>query len=72
MNLIGIPEELLKIAKYLKREFEMKDLGKIKYCLGLQIEQKIQVFLIMLMQDTSLTLTRHVCRHGIFLPIIIL
>ena len=40
MNLIGTPEELLKTAEYLKREFEMKDLGKTKYCLGLQIEHK--------------------------------
>ncbi|KAL5809036.1 hypothetical protein ACOSQ3_029727 [Xanthoceras sorbifolium] len=38
MNLIGTPEELLKTAEYLKREFEMKDLGKTKYCLGLEIE----------------------------------
>ncbi|KAM1739723.1 hypothetical protein ACFX11_015396 [Malus domestica] len=41
MNLVGIRtlEELNKTAKYLKRKFEMKDLGKTKYCLGLQIEQ---------------------------------
>ncbi|KAL6138174.1 hypothetical protein ACLB2K_063459 [Fragaria x ananassa] len=38
MNLIGSPEELSRIAEYLKKEFEMKDLGKTKYCLGLQIE----------------------------------
>ena len=38
MNLIGSPEELEKTAEYLKNEFEMKDLGKTKYCLGLQIE----------------------------------
>ncbi|CAL8991140.1 unnamed protein product [Prunus brigantina] len=38
MNLIGTPEDLQKTADYLKREFEMKDLGKTKYCLGLQIE----------------------------------
>ncbi|KAM1603471.1 hypothetical protein ACFX13_031052 [Malus domestica] len=38
MNLVGTPEELNKTAEYLKSEFEMKDLGKIKYCLGLQIE----------------------------------
>ena len=38
LNLIGTPEELTKIANYLKNRFEMKDLGKIKYCLGLQIE----------------------------------
>ena len=38
LNLIRTPEELTKIANYLKNRFEMKDLGKIKYCLGLQIE----------------------------------
>ena len=40
MNLIGTPEELRKTADYLKREFEMKDLGQTKYCLGLEIEHK--------------------------------
>ena len=38
LNLIGTPEELIKTIDYLKKEFEMKDLGKTKYCLGLQIE----------------------------------
>ncbi|KAK1571786.1 hypothetical protein Q3G72_022923 [Acer saccharum] len=46
MNLIGTPEELLKTAEYLKREFEMKDLGKTKYCLGLEIECKSDGILI--------------------------
>ena len=38
LNLIGTPEELTRTAKYLKKEFEMKDLGKTKFCLNLQIE----------------------------------
>ena len=38
LNLIRTPEELIKTIDYLKKEFEMKDLGKTKYCLGLQIE----------------------------------
>ena len=38
LNLVGTPEELIRTAKYLKKEFEMKDLGKTKFCLGLQIE----------------------------------
>ena len=38
LNLIGTPEELTKAANYLNNEFEMKDLGKTRYCLGLQIE----------------------------------
>ena len=38
LNLIGTPEDIIKAANYLKKEFEMKDLGKTRYCLGLQIE----------------------------------
>ena len=39
LNLIGTSEEFTRIAKYLKIEFEMKDLGKAKFCFGLQIER---------------------------------
>ena len=35
LNLIGTPEELTRTTKYLKKEFEMKDLGKTKFCLDL-------------------------------------
>ena len=35
LNLIWTPEGLLETANYLKKEFEMKDLGKARYCLGL-------------------------------------
>ena len=38
INLIGTPEKVQKAIEYLKKEFEMKDLGKTKICLGLQIE----------------------------------
>ena len=38
LNLVGTPEELTKTTEYLKKEFEMKDLGKTKFCIGLQIE----------------------------------
>ena len=38
LNLIGTPEELKRTTKYLKKEFKMKDLGKTKFCLSLQIE----------------------------------
>lgn len=38
INLIGTPIELQTAIDYLKKEFEMKDLGKTKLCLGLQIE----------------------------------
>ena len=30
LNLIGTPKELTKASNYLKKEFEMKDLGKTK------------------------------------------
>ncbi|XP_059310677.1 uncharacterized protein LOC132062043 [Lycium ferocissimum] len=38
INLIGTPAELKKATDYLQKEFGMKDLGKTKLCLGLQIE----------------------------------
>ena len=46
LNLIGTPEKLIKIANYLKKEFEIKDLGKTRYCLGLQIEYCLNGVLI--------------------------
>ena len=46
INLFGTPEELTKAATYLKDEFEMKYLGKTKYCLGLQIGHKSNGILI--------------------------
>ena len=38
LNLIGTLEELTRTTNYLKKEFEIKDLGKTKFCLILQIE----------------------------------
>ena len=38
INIIGTPEELDKTMNCLKKEFEMKDLGRTKFCLGLQFE----------------------------------
>ena len=38
LNLIGTPEGLLETTNFLNKKFEMKDLGKTRYCLGLQIE----------------------------------
>ena len=40
MNLIGTPKKLSQTAEYLKKEFEVKDLGKTKLCLGLKLEYK--------------------------------
>ena len=38
LNLIRTLKELTRTTKYLKKEFEMKDLRKKFFCLGLQIE----------------------------------
>ena len=38
LNLVRTPEELTRITNYLKKEFEMKDLEKTKFCLNLQIK----------------------------------
>ena len=38
LNLIWTLEKLTKIVNYLKKEFKIKDLGKTRYCLNLQIE----------------------------------
>ncbi|CAA0833362.1 Protein OBERON 4, partial [Striga hermonthica] len=39
LNIIGTANEIQEAVTFLKGEFEMKDLGKTKYCLGLQIER---------------------------------
>ena len=46
LNLIGTLEEIIKTANYLRKEFEMKDLGKTRYCLGLQIKYCLNGVLI--------------------------
>ncbi|KAD7477833.1 hypothetical protein E3N88_00969 [Mikania micrantha] len=38
LNIIGTHKEIHEVITLLKNEFEMKDLGRTKYCLGLQIE----------------------------------
>ena len=38
LNLIGTLEDFIKTIDYLNKEFEMKHLGKTKYCLDLQIK----------------------------------
>ena len=46
INLIGTSEELEETANYLKKEFEIKDLGKTRFCLGLQIERNYSGMLV--------------------------
>ena len=36
--IIRTPEELTNIVAYVKKEFEMKDSRKTKFCLGLHVE----------------------------------
>jgi hypothetical protein len=38
LNIIGHAKDRDEACKHLKKEFEIKDLGKIKFYLGLQIE----------------------------------
>jgi hypothetical protein len=38
LNIIGNTQDIDEARDQLKMEFEMKDLGKTKFCLGLQIE----------------------------------
>ena len=38
LNFVRTPEKLTRIVDYLKSKFEMKDLRKQNFCLGLQIE----------------------------------
>jgi len=37
LNIIGTTRDIEEVLAYLKTEFEMKDLGKTKFCLGLQL-----------------------------------
>ena len=46
LNLVRTLEELTRTTKYLKKEFEMKDLGKTKFYLGLQIEHFLSGVLV--------------------------
>ena len=38
LNIIGTTRNIEEASAYLKTEFEMKDLGKTKFCLGLQLK----------------------------------
>ena len=38
INIIGNSQNIVEARNHLKTEFEMKNLGKTKFCIGLQIE----------------------------------
>ncbi|XP_026459407.1 uncharacterized protein LOC113360073 [Papaver somniferum] len=40
MNIIGTLDEIRETTSYLKSEFEMKDLGKTRFCLRLELEHQ--------------------------------
>ena len=40
LNIIGSPNDIKEARNHLKTILEMKDLGKTKYCLGLQLEHR--------------------------------
>lgn len=46
LNIIGTKAEVQEACEFLKSEFEMKDLGKTKFCLGLQLEHLPQGILV--------------------------
>ena len=53
LNLIGTTEEMIKTTNYLKKKFEMKDIGKTKFCLSLlfkHFSNEVSVY-----QSTSIT-----------------
>ena len=37
LNIVGTPEEISKTVNCLKKEFEMKDFGRIKFALGCEL-----------------------------------
>ena len=37
LNIIGTPKEISITMDYLKKEFEMKDLGKTRFCLDYKL-----------------------------------
>ena len=58
MNIIGALDELRETAEYLKSKFEMKNLGKTLFCLGLELEYHDNVILI-----HQSTYTQQMFRH---------
>jgi hypothetical protein len=46
LNIIGHTKDIDEVRDHIKTEFKMKDLGKTKFCLGLQLEHLQTGFLI--------------------------
>ncbi|KAL0824549.1 hypothetical protein Bca101_048226 [Brassica carinata] len=58
LNILGTSGEISQTVEYLKKEFEMKDLGKTKFCLGLQLKYKNDGILVHQMAYTEKVLKR--------------
>ena len=58
LNILGTSGEISQTVEYLKKEFEMKDLGKTKFCLGLQFEYIRDEILVHQMAYTEKVLKR--------------
>ena len=58
LNILGTSGEISQTVEYLKKEFEMKDLGKTKFCLGLQLEYIRDGILVHQMTYTEKVLKR--------------
>ncbi|GJZ30918.1 disease resistance CC-NBS-LRR class family protein [Tanacetum coccineum] len=58
LNIIGTNKEINEVVMHLKEELEMKDLGKIKCCLGLQIEHVPNGILVHQSNYTEMVLKR--------------
>ncbi|KAL1219805.1 Retrovirus-related Pol polyprotein from transposon TNT 1-94 [Cardamine amara subsp. amara] len=58
LNILGTSGEIFQTVEYLKKEFEMKDLGKTIFCLGLQLEYINNGILVHQMAYTEKVLKR--------------
>lgn len=44
LNIIGTHEEIKEVCSYLESEFEINNLGKTRFCLGLQLNILKEVY----------------------------
>ncbi|KAL1199181.1 Retrovirus-related Pol polyprotein from transposon TNT 1-94 [Cardamine amara subsp. amara] len=58
LNMLGTSGEITQTVEYLKKEFEMKDLGQTRFCLGLQLEYMNNGILVHQMAYTEKVLKR--------------
>ena len=73
LNILGTSGEISQTVEYLKKEFEMKDLGKTKFCLGLQLEYINDGILVHQMTYTEKVLKRFnmVDCHSLTSPMVV-